>query len=172
MGHPYATVADMELRYTTVKLNKFPGINIVASADTTLEEFLNEASREMDGYFQKFGYVVPLAPSTPGRAKDVCRHIVFYWIHDLQDAKQVGKKTLNDYLRALEWLMDVAKGEIKLGTDIAVELDDTAQDKAIKSLTKDDLHMTQGNSSEGTGRDSLGEFGLNDKESGATGETT
>ncbi len=53
-----------------------------------------------------------------------------------------------DYANSIEWLMDVAEGKIKLGAGIEIELDPAAQDKALKSLILDDLHMTQGNTAE------------------------
>lgn len=170
MAHPYATAADMVIRYGLARINSFPDVTI-GTAETLIDEIMLDASREMDGYFEKYGYIVPLAPSTPGRAKDVCRRLAMYWLHDDPESMEASDKTIRDYESAIKWLEDVAAGKVKLGTDIEIELDSTAQDKAQFSLTKDDLRMTQGNSSEGAGRNSLGTFAINDDESGATGET-
>lgn len=167
MPHPYASVQDMVDLFTEDKLNKQPGIEIAAGVDARMLEILNMSSREMDGYFEKFGYVVPLAPSTPGRAKDICRIIAWYWLHDLPESTEASDKTIDDYKQAIQWLEDVAEGKVKLGTAIDISLDAASQDKARFALTKDDQRMTQGNTSNTKSRNSLESFALNDDESGA-----
>lgn len=168
MAHPYASVQDMVDLFTEARLNKLEGINISGGVDARMLEILNMSSREMDGYFEKYGYIVPLTPSTPGRVKDLCRIIAFYWIYDLAEALEASDKVIEDYKNAIAWLKEVADGDVKIGATTKPSLDDTAQDKAQFALTKDDKRMTQGSTSDTKDRDSLGGFALNDHESGAS----
>lgn len=158
----------MIIRFREDNLNKFPGVTIVASVDATLEEFLNAASREMDGYFEQYGYTVPLSPSTPGRAKDLCLIIAYYWlaVSDPQ-SKKANKSVVDNYKNAIAWLEKLANKEVSLGTPLDVETDTDALDLAQVALNLDDQHMTDGNSVLGTDRNSLGGFAISDDESGA-----
>lgn len=168
MAHPYATVADMILRFREDHLNGFEGVTIVADADDTLQEFLNMSSREMDGYFEQYGYTVPLSPSTPGRAKDLCLIIAYYWlVVSDPEIKDPSESVVDNYTNAIAWLQKLADKEVSLGTGLDVETDSDALDIAEVALGLDDMSMTDGNSIVGTDRNSLDGFALNDDESGA-----
>ena len=128
---PYAVISDMSARFANRDLvqltNEDPSILTINTAFLTT--FLNDASDEMDAYFET-RFALPLL-DPPMILTRICCEIAMYHlnalrpIHDLADAK-------DKYEKAIKFLVEVSEGKHSLGlTAIAQVPVDSATPPAV-----------------------------------------
>jgi len=85
--------------------------NLGVINNTVLDQAINDASAEMDGYLGG-RYQLPLA-TVPPVLKALCCNVARYKLYDEQASELVTKR----YDGAIKFLFSVSKGEISLGVD-------------------------------------------------------
>ena len=109
---PYCTKQDLIDRFGSDELMQLTDRdNMGLIDDTVLNQAINDASAEMDGYLAS-RYSLPLV-NIPQTLKPLCCNIARYKLYDEQASEQVSKR----YDAAIKFLFSVSKGEISLGVD-------------------------------------------------------
>lgn len=109
---PYCTKQDLIDRFGLIELvNLTDRENTDVENDVVIEQAINDACAEMDGYLAS-RYTLPLTVA-PTTLKPICCNIARYKLYDEQATEQVSKR----YDAAIKFLFSVSKGEISLGVD-------------------------------------------------------
>lgn len=109
----YATKQDLLDRFgetELVQLTDRTSMPPSAIDDTVVDQALNDASAQIDGYLVAAGYALPLA-SIPHRLVKVASDIARYFLH----GKAADETVRDAYDDGIKWLTDVSKGIAQLG---------------------------------------------------------
>jgi phage gp36-like protein len=139
----YAQVSDLELRYTARDLIELTDPNATTLNPTLLQQALNDAAAEIDGYLES-RLTLPLS-DPPQILTLLCCTIAIYDMQTLRPLRDLedARKRYDDAIRKLE---KFAKGELTLGLTVGgVEPQSAQQTVSVQPSPVANVSPLQGN---------------------------